>query len=230
MRGFVLAGSLFITAAGCASAQPEPAPPPALETEEHKTLYALGFAMAGTLGGATFDDAELELIQRGLADGVRGAKAQVGMEEYGPKLNAMMVARMQLAATKEQQAGQAYCDSMAQKEGAQRTPAGAIYIETRAGSGATPGPTATVKLHYHGTLRDGTVFDSSVNKGQPATFRLDGVVPCFSEGVGKMKVGGKATLVCPSDTAYGERGRPPTIPGGAALTFDVELFEILGGQ
>ena len=82
-----------------------------------------------------------------------------------------------------------------------------------------------MKVHYHGTLRDGTVFDSSVQRGEPISFPLSGVIPCWTEGVQKMKVGGKAKLVCPSDTAYGDGGQGP-IPGGAALMFEVQLLAI----
>jgi len=84
-----------------------------------------------------------------------------------------------------------------------------------------------VKVHYTGKLTDGTVFDSSVQRGEPATFPLNGVIKCWTEGVQKMKVGGKATLTCPSDIAYGDQGRPPTIKPGATLVFDVELIEIV---
>ena len=80
-------------------------------------------------------------------------------------------------------------------------------------------------MHYHGTLRDGTVFDSSVDRGEPISFPLSGVIPCWTEGVQKMKVGGKAKLVCPSDTAYGDRGTGPIKPG-AALMFEVQLLGI----
>jgi FKBP-type peptidyl-prolyl cis-trans isomerase FkpA/FKBP-type peptidyl-prolyl cis-trans isomerase FklB len=84
-----------------------------------------------------------------------------------------------------------------------------------------------VKVHYHGTLSDGTVFDSSVKRGEPATFPLNGVIPCWTEGVQQMKVGGKSRLVCPSELAYGDRGAPPLIRPGATLVFEVELLEIL---
>jgi len=87
-----------------------------------------------------------------------------------------------------------------------------------------------VKVHYHGTLRDGEVFDSSVERCEPTTFPLNRVIPCWTEGVGLMKPGGKARLVCPSETAYGERGSPPRIPGGAALVFEVELIGIEAGE
>ena len=84
-----------------------------------------------------------------------------------------------------------------------------------------------VKVHYHGTFPDGKVFDSSVERGTPAEFPLSGVIPCWTEGVQKLKVGGKAKLICPSKTAYGDQGAGGAIPGGATLVFEVELLEIL---
>jgi FKBP-type peptidyl-prolyl cis-trans isomerase FkpA len=81
-------------------------------------------------------------------------------------------------------------------------------------------------VHYEGKLVDGTVFDSSLRRGEPATFPLNGVIPCWTEGVQQIKVGGKARLVCPPETAYGERGSPPRIPGGSTLVFEVELLDI----
>ena len=99
--------------------------------------------------------------------------------------------------------------------------------ELKAGSGDAPTTTDTVKVHYTGKLTDGTVFDSSVQRGEPATFPLNGVIKCWTEGLQMMKVGGKAKLVCPSDIAYGDAGRPPQIGPGAPLVFEVELLEIV---
>ena len=96
------------------------------------------------------------------------------------------------------------------------------------GTGASPGPTDTVKVHYRGTLADGKEFDSSHKRGQPATFPLDRVVPCWTQALQKLKVGGKATLTCPPSTAYGARGIPNVIPPDSTLTFDVELLAIGG--
>jgi FKBP-type peptidyl-prolyl cis-trans isomerase FkpA len=84
-----------------------------------------------------------------------------------------------------------------------------------------------VKVHYHGTLRDGMVFDSTIATGTPATFPLDRVIPCWQEGIVRMKVGGKSQLVCPPQIAYGDQGFPPAIPGGAALEFEVELVDVV---
>ena len=227
MRRITVALLVVVCLIGCASAETKA---PELETEEQKTLYALGFAVANSFRGAHFEASELDLIQRGLADGILGQEPQVEMAEYGPKVNALMGERVTLAATKEKEAGQAYCDEAASSESAVKTASGAIYLELEKGEGAQPGSTDQVKLHYHGTLRDGTVFDSSVDRGEPSTFRVNGVVPWFSEGVQQMSVGGKAKLVCPADTAYGDRGSPPLIKPGAALTFEVELLEIVASE
>lgn len=106
------------------------------------------------------------------------------------------------------------------------TASGLQITELRAGSGASPGASDVVVVHYHGTLPDGSVFDSSVERGQPASFPLNRVIPCWTEGLQGMKVGGKSRLVCPPQIAYGARGSPPRIPPNATLTFEVELLEI----
>ena len=127
----------------------------------------------------------------------------------------------------EQKAGQAILDKAAAEKGATKTASGLVIVPIKAGTGASPKATDRVKVHYHGTLADGTVFDSSVQRGEPATFPLNGVVPCWTEGLQLMKVGGKSRLVCPAALAYGDRGAPPRIKPGATLTFEVELLEIV---
>jgi len=122
----------------------------------------------------------------------------------------------------------AYLEKAAAEPGAVRTPSGLIYRELRAGSGASPRASDMVTVNYRGTLVDGTEFDSSYKRNEPATFPLGQVIPCWTEGVQKMKVGGKSQLVCPASIAYGEQGSPPTIPGGATLIFEVELLRIGG--
>jgi FKBP-type peptidyl-prolyl cis-trans isomerase FkpA len=103
---------------------------------------------------------------------------------------------------------------------------GVKIAHTLPGSGASPKASDTVKVHYRGTLADGKEFDSSYKRNAPATFPLSRVIPCWTEGVQKMKVGGKATLTCPPATAYGERGAPGAVPPNATLTFEVELLSI----
>ncbi|HEY5995719.1 MAG TPA: FKBP-type peptidyl-prolyl cis-trans isomerase, partial [Candidatus Deferrimicrobiaceae bacterium] len=111
--------------------------------------------------------------------------------------------------------------------GAVKTASGAVVIPVKQGKGKSPTAANTVKVHYTGKLTNGKVFDSSVERGAPAEFPLGGVIPCWTEGLQKMKVGGKAKLVCPPDTAYGAAGSPPVIPPNSVLTFEVELISIV---
>lgn len=108
-----------------------------------------------------------------------------------------------------------------------KTASGITFTLLKEGSGASPKGSDTVKVHYRGTLTNGKEFDSSYGRGQPATFPLNRVIPCWTEGVQMIKVGGKAKLVCPSNLAYGSRGIPGTIPPDSPLVFEVELLEIL---
>ena len=105
-------------------------------------------------------------------------------------------------------------------------PSGVKIVHTVDGTGPQPKASDAVKVHYRGTLADGKEFDSSYKRGSPATFPLNRVVPCWTEGMQKIKVGGKATLTCPPATAYGERGAGNAVPPNATLTFEVELLAI----
>jgi FKBP-type peptidyl-prolyl cis-trans isomerase FkpA len=125
-------------------------------------------------------------------------------------------------------ASKAYLEKAAALPGAIRTASGLVYRELKAGAGASPKATDMVKVNYRGTSVDGVEFDSSYKRNEPATFPLNRVIPCWTEGVQKMKVGGKSQLVCPSSIAYGDRGSPPEIPGGATLIFEIELLGITG--
>ena len=116
---------------------------------------------------------------------------------------------------------------VATASGAEKLASGMVFKRIAEGDGPMPEPSDSVKVHYHGTLRDGSVFDSTRDK-EPAQFAVGGMIPCFSEGLLKMKVGGKAKLTCPAEIAYGERGRPGSIRPGAALTFEIELVEVIG--
>lgn len=109
---------------------------------------------------------------------------------------------------------------------AQTLPSGVKISHTTVGTGANPTAADTVKVHYRGTLVDGKEFDSSYKRNAPATFPLGRVIPCWTEGMQKIKVGGKATLTCPPATAYGDRGAGAAVPPNATLTFEVELLAI----
>lgn len=211
-------------AAKPATAKPQPAAAPALMTDDEKTIYSLGLSLYRSLGQFDLSPAELEIVKRALADAAAG-KPAVELGTWGPKIQPFAQARAARVAEKEKVASKAYLEKAATEPGAVRTESGLIYREVTAGSGASPKATDTVKVHYRGTLVNGTEFDSSYKRNEPAQFQLSGVIPCWTEGVQKVKVGGKAVLVCPSDLAYGDAGRP-SIPGGAALIFEIELLEI----
>jgi len=198
-----------------------------LSTDDEKTLYALGVLMSQNLGPFNLSPKEMEFVKAGLEDGVLNKTKRVDLDTYGPKVNTLMQTRMAAGAAAEKKASEGFIAKAAGEKGAEKLPSGLVFKETKAGEGESPKPSDTVKVHYTGKLTDGTVFDSSVQRGEPATFPLNGVIKCWTEGVQKMKPGGKATLVCPSDIAYGDRGRPPQIKPGATLVFDVELIEVV---
>jgi FKBP-type peptidyl-prolyl cis-trans isomerase FkpA/FKBP-type peptidyl-prolyl cis-trans isomerase FklB len=200
---------------------------PTLKSEDDKTLYALGLVISQNLASFNLTAAELEAVQAGIHDGVLKKEYRVDVKTYGPKIPALQTARAGALAATEKKAGQAFLDKSAAEKGATRTASGLIITTLKTGSGASPKAADKVKVHYHGTLVDGTVFDSSVQRGEPIVLPLGGVIKCWTEGVAMMKVGGKSRLVCPSDIAYGDQGRPPTIKGGATLVFEVELIEIV---
>jgi FKBP-type peptidyl-prolyl cis-trans isomerase FkpA len=202
-----------------------PAPAASLATDQDKTLYALGLAIGGNVREFGLTDAELTLVSDGIRDAVLGNPPKVQLEVYGPRIQELAQQRSSAAAGAEKQASEAWVAQQASEPGAERSPSGVVFIPITEGTGANPTATSTVEVHNHGTLRDGTVFDSSVQRGESISFPLNGVIPCWTEGVQKIKVGGKAKLVCPSDTAYGDQGSG-SIPGGAALAFEVELLGI----
>jgi FKBP-type peptidyl-prolyl cis-trans isomerase FkpA/FKBP-type peptidyl-prolyl cis-trans isomerase FklB len=225
MRASVFAmGVALALLTGCSAPRAEA---PSLESDDQKVLYALGLLISQNLAPLDFNEAELATIEAGLTDGAMGNEPKVDLQTFGPKVQGMLETRAAQATTREKQAGAEYCTKAAAEPGAVTTESGVVYFELQPGTGAAPGPADTVKIHYHGTLRDGKVFDSSLER-EPATFALNAVIKCFSEGVQKMKVGGKSKIVCPSDTAYGDRGRPPMIPGGAPLVFEITLLEVVG--
>jgi FKBP-type peptidyl-prolyl cis-trans isomerase len=197
-----------------------------LETEEQKSLYALGANMAKQLGRFALTEQDLPYLEAGLRDGALGKDLQVDLATVGPQVQELMKTRGAALASKEKEASQAFLAEAAAESGAEKTESGLVYKSLTDGTGDSPSATSRVTVHYKGTLTDGTEFDSSYKRDKPATFPLNCVVKCWTEALQKMKVGGKARIVCPSDIAYGDAGRPPLIKPGATMVFEVELIEI----
>ncbi len=221
----ILVMALVLAVAGCKQegAKDTAGAPP--QTDEQKTFYALGLSLGRQIQLFDMTPEELAYVKAGLDAQVLGKEPAVDIQTFGPKLSELARTRSTARATKEKEKSKAFLEQAAKEQGAEKTESGLIYKSLQEGTGAQPGPTDMVKVNYRGTLPDGKEFDSSYKRNEPAQFPLNGVIRCWTEGVQKMKVGGKAKLVCPSDLAYGDRGTPG-IPGGSALVFEVELLEV----
>lgn len=235
MRRLAVAVALLATACAHAAAPPAPAAVapaaapaarPAPQTAEERTRYAVGLMLARSVEVFGFSQEELETVLQGLRDAAQGRPAFALDQALQEDVQALARARRGARAGPEKARGLAYRDEAARRPGAVRTESGLVYIPIREGSGPQPASTDKVKVHYTGRLMDGTTFDSSEQRG-PATFGLAQVVRCWTEGVARMRVGGKARLVCPPELAYGDNGAGQDIPPGATLDFEVELLEVV---
>jgi FKBP-type peptidyl-prolyl cis-trans isomerase FkpA len=202
-----------------------------LETDTQKALYGLGTQVAEDLkqrlGFLDLSKEEMTLFLSGIDDQFAG-KSRLDPKDPAQtqRLETFRRDRMQSLLEKETVEAKKFVDTASKEKGAVKSQSGLVYKEVSAGKGQAPGATDVVKVHYEGKLRDGTVFDSSRERGEPIEFPLNGVIPCWTEALQKMKVGGKAKLTCPAEIAYGNSGSPPKIKPGAALAFDVELISV----
>ena len=198
------------------------------QTDDEKALYSMGVMLADNLLGFDLTEQELVMVKAGLADGAR-QESKIKPEDIEPlipRIRELRNERMTVALEREKATGSEHLAKAAAEAGAQQTESGMGYKAVTEGSGASPSADDTVRVHYEGRLVNGKVFDSSRERNEPAEFPLNGVIPCWTEGVQKMKVGGSAQLVCPPELAYGDQGSPPQMPGGATLIFEVELLDI----
>jgi len=197
-----------------------------LENDADKTFYAMGFMLGSNLQRLNLTDKEMSALYKGLSASAKNEKSEVDMAVYQQKIQGLFKERMDKAALQEKEGGKNFLEKFSKEEGVKTTASGLAYKAIKEGTGATPGPEDVVEVHYHGTLQDGTVFDSSVERGQTISFPLNRVIKGWTEGLQLMKVGGKTKFVIPADLAYGDAGAPPKIPGGATLVFEVELFKV----
>ncbi|MBM7112909.1 FKBP-type peptidyl-prolyl cis-trans isomerase [Archangium primigenium] len=228
MRKFLMVATLLV-ATGCqqqGSSGSAGGAGPTPQTDDQKTFYVLGSSLGRQIQVFDMSPEEVEFVKAGLTAQLTGKESEVDMQTYGPKLQELARTRSTARAEKEKEKSKAFLEEAAKEDGAQRAESGLIYKSLTEGTGPSPTASDVVKVNYRGTLPSGKEFDSSYKRNEPAQFPLNGVIRCWTEGVAKMKVGGKAKLVCPSDLAYGDRGTPG-IPGGSALVFEVELLEIV---
>ena len=193
--------------------------------DEKEALYALGAILGQKIGGYHLSPKELQIVERGFTDAAANRKLMLrdpDLDEWGPKVDAVLGRRANPQVAAEKDRGRKVAQQMAKERGATTLPSGVVVVTERAGDGPQPAATDHVRVKYEGRLADGKSFD----KSDGAEFPLNQVISCWTQGVQRIKVGGKARLVCPSSTAYGDQGRPPQIPPGATLVFTVELLGI----
>ena len=227
IRSTLFLAVLITALSACTPEQQDSGSEVLLETEDDKTIYAMGVNLAGNLDHLPLSKSEKQLLQTGFADGIEKRDPKVDTTRYGRRAQDMFTRRNADLAKDESEAAEAFLAEAAAAEGAQRSDSGMVMVVLSPGEGPSPGPTDRVRVHYHGTLRDGTVFDSSVAREEPVVFPVNRVIPCWIEALQKMRTGEKSRVTCPPEIAYGDQGAPPLIKPGAALAFEVELIEIL---
>ena len=197
-----------------------------LKTDDDKAFYSMGAMFGQRLANLGLSENEINAIIKGLYDTAKNKKPEVEVMQYQKNIQDIIRDRMKKIAETEKNAGIKYLEDFIKKEGGLKTESGLAYKIIEPGTGEKPNDESTVEVHYHGTLLDGTVFDSSKERGKPVEFPLNRVIKGWQEGLKLVAPGGKIKLVIPGDLAYGDQGAPPKIPGGATLVFDVELISI----
>eukprot|EP00543_Licmophora_paradoxa_P001979 CAMPEP_0202456316 /NCGR_PEP_ID=MMETSP1360-20130828/13605_1 /ASSEMBLY_ACC=CAM_ASM_000848 /TAXON_ID=515479 /ORGANISM="Licmophora paradoxa, Strain CCMP2313" /LENGTH=253 /DNA_ID=CAMNT_0049076085 /DNA_START=114 /DNA_END=875 /DNA_ORIENTATION=+ len=209
--------------------------PPMPYDDEKMPFYALGTNLAMQVGGAgnfktLLEQDEMDIVLEAFCDNLKGtatADSRQVLMTFGPALNKILQERTANIVDRVKKDGDEFLQNFLDcNDEAVKTDSGLVYCPMKEGEGKQPTTDNTVEVHYHGQLTDGTVFDSSVDRGQTISFPLSGVIKGWQEGLAMMKEGGKATLVIPSDLAYGDAGSGETIPPGATLKFEVELFKV----
>ena len=181
--------------------------------------------MARTLVPFNLNTDELEIVKLGMADAISGIKPVVELAAYNEKIQELARARRKAQSEKMATVNKEFLDKAAKEKGAVKTESGLVYLSLKDGNGASPGTTDAVNVNYRMTLPDGREVDSSYKRSKSSEFKLNNVIKCWSEGVQKMKFGGKAKLTCPASLAYGENGKGDLILPGAALAFEIELLD-----
>ncbi len=195
-------------------------------TKEEKIIYTIGLSLAQAVQELELSEAEFQVLLDGLSDAALGREPKISPSMWARRIDGFRTQRVARARERTQAASNEFLSRAQQDSSAVRKPSGLIYTELEAGTGTQPSQSDTVRVHYHGIRADGSVFDSTRDRS-PATFGLDAVIPCWTEGLQMMKVGGRSQLVCPSEIAYGEKGVRGSIKPGAVLSFQVELLEIV---
>lgn len=228
---FLIALAVCITLFSCDSMSQQKAK---LKTKQDSVSYAVGVDIGKNMKRQEIE-LDLNVMLAGMKDAMSNGKVQLTDEQMMAVMQTFqqeMMAKMQAKKAKEGEEniaqGKKFLEENAKKEGVKTTPSGLQYKVISSGSGGKqPTDTSVVKVHYRGTLLNGTEFDSSYKRGQPAEFPVNGVIKGWQEAIKMMKTGDKWMVVIPADIAYGAQGAPPSIPPNATLQFEIELLEIV---
>ncbi len=235
LKKLAVGAGIVLAITSCAQATDETSSL-SLDTDEAKASYGIGYGFAENLKAqAPGVEFSAEAFAQGVKDAFSEAEMQVSEEDVQAAIQVIQQKQMELAQAEAKEAalaarkeGEAFMAENGEKEGVTTTESGLQYeVITRGESEQNPTAEDTVQVHYHGTLIDGTVFDSSVDRGEPIDFPLGGVIAGWTEGVQLMSPGDKFRFVIPADLAYGDNQASPLIPAGSTLIFDVELLDIL---
>ena len=213
----IIAVGALAAVAGCTSA-PKPA------AGDETTLYALGIHLGSGLVPLGLSPRELEIVKAGLSEGAAG-RGPAFDEKRSDAISTLLRLRSEARAVGEAQKGPALLDEAARQPGAVTLPSGVVFRELSAGTGAAVTETGKVKAHLRGTLGDGMLIEDTHDSGRPTILPVGQVVPCWSEALRRMKVGGKARVVCPPATAFGSLGRPPIVPANTTVIYELEVVE-----
>jgi FKBP-type peptidyl-prolyl cis-trans isomerase FklB len=200
-----------------------------LDTDEQRVSYGFGLQFGDQLRRNKFEGLDLEAVMAGIRHLFEQGASELTDDQLNASYQAVEVRQKALAAEidgKRQALAEQFLAANADREGVSTTDSGLQYEVLESGSGASPGPRSTVVTHYHGTLVDGTVFDSSVERGEPAEFGVHEVIPGWTEALQMMSVGDKWRIACPPKLAYGEQGAGNAIPPNTALVFEIHLIDV----
>ncbi len=232
MKNFILAAVLALAvvpayAQAAPDAKADVKTAAAQQPSNEKTLYSLGYFLGNNLKTQLVleNEDDFKAISQGLRDSLLNRSSQTDLETYKPLVIKKYEGDAQKILAKRQAKQAEFLKEIKKDKKSKTLKNGAVIQTVKKGKGKAPKATDIVKVHYEGTLTDGTVFDSSIKRGQPAQFPLNGVISCWTEALQEMNTGGKAKLFCPADTAYGN-AQTGAIPAGSLLVFEVELLDI----
>lgn len=212
----VVTGAIGMLLVGCGSK---------LDTTKKKTSYTFGYEVATNLKQRGLD-VDTDVFLEGMRDGLTGKKSRMTKEEMSDAVRQLQKERMDKMAAASTESAKAFRENYLKQKGVISLPNGMLYRVIRSGKGKKPKPTDTVTVNYSGTLTNGKKFDSSYDRGKPATFPLNGVIKGWQEILPMMRTGAKWEVVIPPELAYGAVGHPPVIPPQSTLVFQIELLKI----